>query len=106
MECKMSHESCHWKNTTSFQYEFQERSGEKVPVRDVPKSQWCGERAAQKAQVCLGADAKAGAGRDEGELVLLLVKLHPSAVFTAAPNSNTNFPQYFILVLPRLGLCL
>lgn len=26
----------------NFQYEFKEHSGEKVSVRDVPNSQWCG----------------------------------------------------------------
>lgn len=52
-------------NPTSFQYEFKEHSGEKVSVRDIPKSQGCGERAAQQAQLCLGTGAKAGQGRDE-----------------------------------------
>lgn len=65
MDWKMSHESSHWQNPTSFQYEFKEHSGEKVSVRDIPKSQGCGERAAQQAQLCLGTGAKAGQGRDE-----------------------------------------
>lgn len=63
MDSKMPHESSsHWQHTTSSQYEFKEHSGEKVPVRDVPDSQWCGEGAAQEAQLCLGTDAKAREG--------------------------------------------
>ncbi|KFO54920.1 Splicing factor, arginine/serine-rich 15, partial [Corvus brachyrhynchos] len=44
---------------------FKERSGEKVSVKDVPKSQWCGEQAAQKARLCLGD--KCRSRRREGE---------------------------------------
>lgn len=77
---------------------FKEHSGEKVSVKDVSKSQWCGEQAAQKAQLCLGDKCRSRrreGERDttaaEGEVVWLLIKLHPSAVFTAGTNSSVNF---------------
>lgn len=34
---EMSHESSHWQNPISFQYECKEHSGEKISVRDIPK---------------------------------------------------------------------
>lgn len=63
MDWKMSHESSRWQNTISFQYEFKEHSGEKVSVRDVPKSQWCGEGSTEGSGLS-ETDATAREGRN------------------------------------------
>lgn len=103
MDWKMSHESSHWQNPASFQYEFKEHSGEKVSVRDILTSQWCGERAAQQAQLCLGTGAKAGQGRDEHHCSLcgctqgqfsLLTSLIPASIPT---GFDPGFPQAVFL---------
>lgn len=100
LDWKMSHESPpQWQNTTSSQYEFKEHWGEKVPVRDVPKKPVVWGEGAQRAQLCLGTDAKAGEGRDKGELLWL----HPSAVFTADTNSSVNFPSVSFWFYPGRG---
>lgn len=92
MDWKMSHESSHWQNTTSFQYEFKEHSGEKVSVRDVPKSH-CVVRGQHRRLSSVWRQMpkpeKGGTNTTaaEGEH---LVWLHPSAVFTADTNSRVN----------------
>lgn len=96
MDWKMSHESCCWQNTISFQYEFKEHSGEKVIVRDVPKSQWCGEGSTEgSGSVWDRCHSQRREGWNtrvaEGELVWLLVKLLlKSAVSSADTNSSRN----------------
>lgn len=48
----------------NFQCEFKEHSGEKVSVRDVPKSQWCGGGSTEGSGLS-GDNATAREGRDE-----------------------------------------
>lgn len=101
MDWKMSHESSHWQNPTSFQYGFKEHSGERFLSETSLKSV-CGERAAQQAQLCLGTGAQAGQGRDER---------HGSSCgcsqgqFHCCHQFQHQFPQNFMLLLARQGLC-
>lgn len=90
MDWKMSHESSHWQNPASFQYEFKEHSGEKVSVRDVPKVSGVVREQHSRLSSVWGQVPKLdkrgmNTTAAEGELLMWLL---PSAVFTADTNSS------------------
>lgn len=72
---------------------IKELLGEKVPVRDVPKSQWCGEREHRRLRSVWGQMPKPEKGgmSTPWQLKGKLMWLHSSAGFTADINSSMNF---------------